>query len=134
MGIKLIFNQSGSTGLLEEAVLLLIDSGINTIYSESKETATIMSVLYVFSKERIANAIAALCNNEIIFVDYKKKRVSYTPVFKRLLNKTDGWDFNGKEDKKNIIENFTEKCQILNEIEPHISFSIPLRKINLKRS
>ena len=132
MDIKLVYKQNSSTALLEEAILILLNRGICRIYSEKKEDVTIMSVLYIFSKERIANSLANLCNNEIILINYKTRIVSYTPIFQRLFSISKGWEFNNIGDEKTLVCSLEEKCKLLKNKETQINFAIPLKKIDLR--
>ena len=132
MEFEMIYNHHSSVSVIESAILLLLKNGINRVYSKNKNEATAMSVLYIFSKERIANAIANLCNADIITVNYKSKTMSYTPVFSRLLAISNGLNFEETNREKNLIKDLTEKCKILREIEPNMNFVLPLKNIDLR--
>ena len=64
--IELVYRANSPVGMLELSILSLLENGICKVVSRDKKEVTVMSVLYVFSKERIADALANLCNNEII--------------------------------------------------------------------
>lgn len=133
MDIELIYKQNSSTGIIETSVLVLMENGIRKVYSENKNEPTIMSVLNIFSRERIANAIAKLCNSDIISVNYRTRGMTYTPIFRRLKALSVGLDFVGGDNGGgSLIYAFAEKCKIIREKEPKFDFSAPLRSFDLR--
>jgi len=131
--IKLVYKANSPVGIIELAILTLLENGISKIFSRNKES-TIMSVLYIFSQERIADALANLCNNEIISINYKDKMISYTPIFSKLLSLSNGF-YLGERLKKedlNFITEGSQKAEMLREKEPFINFFPILSKIDFK--
>ena len=132
--IELVYRANSPVGMLELSILSLLENGICKVVSRDKKEVTVMSVLYVFSKERIADALANLCNNEIISIDYRSKGIAYTPIFSRLLSISRGFYFGKRPEKddKGFITDFKIKCEMLREEEPFINFSPIVNKIDFR--
>ena len=109
--VELVYKETSSTAFLEKAILMLMENGICKIFSQDSSKATIMSALYVFSQERVASALASLCNNEIITIDFQSKQASFTPMFAHLLQLLKRESSVGftKEEMKELIDNCTFK-------------------------
>lgn len=132
--IELVYRTNSPVGMLELSILSLLENGICKVVSRDKKEVTVMSVLYVFSKERIADALANLCNNEIISIDYRSKGIIYTPIFSRLLSLSNGFYFGKRSEKDDngFITDFKIKCEMLREKEPFINFSPIVNKIDFR--
>ena len=134
MKLELVFRKNSETSLLEHIIINLMQNGICKVYSKDKKDATIMSTMYVFSRERVARALANLCNNEIISVDFRDNVARFTPIFQRLLTISQTKTINEIEGIKTneVIGDYVEKLKILKSVEPSINFFVLFGYVDLR--
>ncbi len=141
-----VFKDKSSTYLIERAIFILLKNGIMSVDIKDLRKVTIFSLLYPFSKERVAEAIANLCNNEIITVNYETKEASFTSLFKyfmRILSedkeglagKIQCGDSNIQDSialKGNIIVDIKSKLRLMQQLDSRIDFKPILNYLDIK--
>ena len=141
-----IFKNKNSTHLIEKAIYILLKNGVHSVDIKNTHKATLFSLLYPFSVERVAEAIANLCNNEIITVNYETKEASFTPLFQHfvqvLLNDDnklaekiqsgDSYFVKNIAFTDNMIVEFKSKIQLMQQLDSRIDFKPILNYVDIK--
>lgn len=135
-----LLGKYSSTLMIERLICALVKHEIKSIEIESNHFPTIFSVLYPFSIERIASAIANLCNNEVIIVNYEIKEMDFTPLFMFFISTISKEFVDDKLldkleiDSDGIVSSNEDKTKIMHMIEPKVNFWPLINYIDLKVS